>query len=128
MAATPKWSMPEGIDLTRFEELAERCRRDPELRARLESGDAAEEAAALGVELPPGVETRIVANTDEVFHLPFPSDPDGTLGDETLRHVIGGSTLGTASTVGSVGTVSSTPSCFGSASSGGSVGTAGSAA
>lgn len=128
MVAIPKWSMPEGIDVTRFEELAERYRGDPELRARLDSGDAAGEVAALGLALPPGVETRIVANTDEVFHLPLPSDPDGPLGDETLRHVTGGTTLGTASTVGSVGSISTTPSCFGSASSGGSVGTAGSAA
>lgn len=128
MVAPSQWSLPEGVDWTRFEELAERYRNDPELRARVEDGDAGGEVAALGLALPPGVETRIVANTDEVFHLPLPSDPDGPLGDETLRHVTGGSTLGTASTVGSVGSLSTTPSCFGSASSGGSVGTAGSAA
>ena len=127
MTAPSQWPAPEGVDLARFEELAERYRGDPELRARLEAGDAAGEVAELGLALPPGVETRFVANTDEVFHLPLPFDPNETLGDETLGRVAGGSTVGTAASVGSIGTLSTTPSCFGSAGSIGSVGTAGSA-
>ena len=128
MTAPSHWAAPEGVDWARFEELAERYRGDPELRARLESGDAAGEVAKLGLALPPGVETRFVANTDEVFHLPLPFDPNGTLGDETLGRVTGGSTVGTAATVGSIGTLSTVPSCAACAGSIGSVGTAGSAA
>ena len=48
MTAPSQWPAPEGVDLARFEELAERYRGDPELRARLESGDAAGEVGRAG--------------------------------------------------------------------------------
>lgn len=120
------WAPEARANWARAEDLARRYRDDPELRARIESGGAANEIAALGIELPPGVETRVVANSDEVWHLALPSDPNAALGDETLTDVSGGaSTLGSAASVGSIGCIicSTGPS---SLSSVGSAGTAGS--
>ena len=121
------WSPEERAGQARIEDLARRYRDDPELRARIDSGDAAEEIAALGVEPSSGVETRIVANTDEVYHLALPSDPNAMLSDKTLSDVSGGSSLGSASSAGSIGSFvcSTAPS---SLSSAGSAGTAGSRA
>ena len=121
------WSQQERANWARFENLAERYRDDPELRARIDSGDTAREVDELGIDPPPGVEFRIVANSPEVHHLALPSDPNTALGDETLNRAVGGSSLGTAASVGSVGTFgcSTAPS---SLSSVGTVGTAGSAA
>ena len=107
----------------RVADLARRYRDDPELRARIDSGDMADEIARLGVALPGGVEPRIVANSDEVYYLALPPDPNATMGDETLAQVSGGASLGSAS---SVGTMSSF-GCSTWVSSIGSAGTAGTA-
>ena len=113
----------------RFEDLARRYRDDPELRAKIDSGDVADEIAFLGVEavLPADAEPRIVVNSDEVYHLALPSDPNAMLGDDTLTNVSGGSTLGSAASVGSMSSFLCVcvPSSVGSA---GTAGTAGSRA
>lgn len=114
----------ERANQARAEDLSRRYRDDPELRARIDSGDVADEIAWLGVELPSGVEPRIVANSDEVYHIALPSDPNAMLGDETLAQVTGGApTLGSASSAGSM----SSFACSTFASSASSAGTAGTA-
>ena len=121
------WTPEERANQTRIEDLAERYRADPELRARIDSGDAAGMLAELGIDLPPGVDHRIVADTREVRHFALPPDPNTLLRDETLADVSGGSTLGSAASVGSMCSFvcSTGPS---SLSSAGTAGTAGSRA
>lgn len=100
--------------------LADACRGDAELRARIET----EPRAVLsehGIELPASVEARVVSDTDDIFHMIMPPDPNMELGDEALRGVAAGTQ--TASSGGTVGTLGCLPSCIGSASS---LGTAGS--
>ena len=114
-------------DRARLESLAGRYRDDPELRARLDAGDAAGALDELGLDLPPGVEARFAANTDEVFHVVLPPNPNKTLADEALIQAVGGSTAGSAGTVGTMSSFacSTGPSCIGS---GGTASTAGSRA
>ena len=97
-------------------------RADPELRARLAGGDYAPAAEAFGLNVPEGAELRFVPNTETVFHLPIPVDPNQAISDTTLDDVTGGSSAGTASSIGTLGTVgcSTGPSTVGT---GGSVGT-----
>ena len=114
-----------GENLERFAEMAARYRDDAALRARVDSGDVEDELRELGVKPIPGVEMRIVADSDEVTHFMFPPDPNAGLGDESLRGVAGGvDTAGTAGTISSASTLacSCAPSTLGS---GGCVGTAG---
>ena len=99
-----------------LESLAERYRGDEELRARIDSGDAAGALAEIGVEVPPGAEVRVVENTDAVYHVAMPADPSAELSDWALAPVAGGSTAD-AVPLSSVGTASTIPSCVGSASS-----------
>ena len=113
---------------TRAGRLAGRCRADAELRARLAGASAEDELRMLGIAPPPGVETRIVADTEETMHVVFPMDPDSALSDESLRSVSGGAG-GTVSTIGSVGTAgsfgcSTAPSTVSSGGTAGSAGTA----
>ena len=93
---------------------------DAGLRARIETEPRAV-LSERGIELPVSVETRIVADTDDVFHMIMPPDPNMDLGDEALHGVAAGTQ--TASSGGTVGTFGCLPSCIGSASS---LGTAGS--
>ena len=114
-----------GENLERFADMAARYRDDAALRARVDSGDVEDELRELGVKPIPGVEMRIVADSDEVTHFMFPPDPNAGLGDESLRGVAGGvDTAGTAGTISSASTLacSCAPSTLGS---GGCVGTAG---
>lgn len=114
-----------GRNLERFADLAVRYRDDAELRDRIDRGDAAPELRDLGIAPIPGVEMRIVADTDEVTHVAFPADPNMSLSDESLNGMAGGQTAGSASTIATASTFacSTAPSSLGSA---GSVGTAGS--
>ena len=79
-----------GAVRRRYERFTERMRDDAGLRARVESGDAEGALRALGVEAPPGVELRVAVDTDEVFHIAFPPDPNANLRDEELTWVVGG--------------------------------------
>ena len=94
-------------------------RADPALRARAEA-DPHGVLAERGMEIPPAVDVHIVANTDEVFHVVLPADPNTVLADETLEGVAGGAAAcaGCASTASTLGTAIS---CIGT---GGSIGTA----
>ena len=118
------WSPEERAGQTCAEDLAQRYRDDPELRARIDSGDTADALAELGIDLPPDVDHRIVANTDDVYHLALPPDPNEAITDEALGSVSGGnSNVSTAGSVGSMGSFGC--SCFpSSVSSVGSLGTA----
>lgn len=43
-----------------------------------------------GIEVPKGLEIKVVVNTDTVHHLAIPAKPSGQLGDEALDAVAGG--------------------------------------
>ena len=61
---------------------------DEELKQRLVD----EPAAVLeehGIEVPPGIQLRVVEDTDEVCHLVLPPSPSGDLVDEDLTSSIG---------------------------------------
>lgn len=103
-------------------EFAERYYGDEALRARVGTDDPEGTLLRLGIDPPEDMETRIVANTEDVVYFVFPLDPNKQLADEDLSVVAGGATGGSvacASTVGSflsclgsVGTAS-TASCAG---------------
>ena len=69
-----------------------------------------------GLDVPPGVELRVAADTDDVFHFVFPADPNAALEDEMLSAISGGR-ASTAGSAGCLGCASTAPSCLGSASS-----------
>ena len=109
--------------------LTQRCRGDAGLRERLAGDGGQGELRKLGIEPSvPGMELRIVADTEETTHLVFPPDPDGVLSDEALLRVAGGSTASSALSIGSAAsfacsTAPSTVSSASSASTAGSVDT-----
>ena len=113
---------------TRVGILAGRCRDDAELRERLAGDAGRDELRKLGIEPSvPGMEMRIVADTEETTHLVFPPDPDAVLSDEALLRVVGGSTTSSAACLGTGGSMGcstgpSTLSSGGTASTAGSVG------
>ena len=92
-------------------EFAERYYGDASLQARVGAGDPEETLSHLGIDPPENVETRIVANTEEVVHFVFPPDPNTHLADEHLSVVAGGATGGS---VGCASTIASFLSCLGS--------------
>ena len=92
-----------------------RYRGDAALRERLVGGDYSD----LDLEIPPGVEVRIVQETPGVHYCPMPPDPNTWLGDQALENISGGTTP--VSSVGTVGTLASFPSCLSSAGSAGSL-------
>lgn len=79
-----------------------------------------------GIFISDDVDIQVHMNTDEVFYLVFPPDPNEMLQDEALTAIAGGKCAGTAGTAGSASTASTLTICWGSASSAGSVGSAGS--
>ena len=113
-------------NMERFHAFAARYREDPELRARIESGDLSDAVAGLGLPHPPeGKEVRIVADTLEVVHIIMPPDPNADLTDESLRAVAGGGKC--AGTTGCAGTASTMacstiPGSVSTASTAGTVG------
>lgn len=61
---------------------------DDELKQRL----LTEPSAVLeehGIEVPSGIELRVVEDTDEIYHLVLPASPAGDLLDEELTSSIG---------------------------------------
>ncbi|MCY4430997.1 MAG: hypothetical protein OXC11_11480 [Rhodospirillales bacterium] len=123
------WGMDRSLDesVNDFFEIARIYHSDG--GTRIEPGTEAYAALSrMGIELPPGMDIQVSANSDDTFHVVFPPDPNTALSDEMLGSVAGGST---ASTVGSYGTAStigcalSTVSSAGTASSVGSAGSAG---
>ena len=112
----------DGVD--RLAELAFRYRDDEGLRRRIEAGDTGDVVAELGLELAPNAAARFVVNTDDVVHFVMPPDPNAPLDEAELGPVTAGSGTNTASSAGSLGTLSCFPSCLGSTSSVGTAGTA----
>ena len=66
-------------------------REDATLRERIDTGDR-EAAVAHGLPLPPDITVKIVENTDTVFHLVMPPDPNAPLDEEALQAAAGGQT------------------------------------
>ena len=99
-------------------------RSDPEFRGR-----ATSEVRSLleqhGIALPQGVQVEIIENTDELYHLVLPPDPNAILSEEDLSMVAGGTTAGTAGTLGSLSSASSVPSTVSTAGSASTASTAG---
>ena len=129
---TPDKMTPERVqgyqsNFTPFRSLAERYRQDESLRARVDAGDVEDLLPELGINPPPGVEVRIVADGAGTHHVVLPPDPNQQLSDEALAAVAGGGkTASTAGTVGTAGSMacSTVPSSASTAGSAGSVGTA----
>ena len=109
-----------------MQELNAAYRSDEELRRRIDGGDAAPAVEAFGLDMPAGLELRVVADTAEVFHMVLPPDPNAVVADSALSEVAGGSTASSAGTVGSAGCFgcSTSPSTLSSVGSAGSAGTA----
>lgn len=109
-----------------FEALGDRYRSDASLRAKVDSGNVAQELGELGISLPPGMSARIVVDTESTHHVVLPPDPNKALADETLGLVAGGKTAGSAGSAGSASSFACTtvPSSASSASTAGTVGTA----
>lgn len=104
-----------------------RYREDPEFRTRVEAEPRAT-LENLGMSFRPAdVEVQVSANTEDVFHVIVPVDPNVALSDESMQRAVGGSTASTAASAGSATTLSTLPSCASTASSAGTVGSAGSA-
>ena len=114
----PKTPTPADVDDGRAwaAAFAERYRTDEEMRRRCESGETVEVVLEHGKRLPPGVEARVVEDTDEVVHMVFPQDPNIHLADDVLVDVAGGTTTESydPSTASSVSSLSSAPSCVSS--------------
>ena len=98
-----------------LQRFSERYRADAALRDRLAGGDYSD----LDVEVPPGVEIRVVLETADTYYCPMPPDPNAQLEDQALDAVAGGNTR--VSTVATAGTAGSFPSCIGSFGSAGSL-------
>lgn len=114
---TPPAPPPTAEEMTvvgdKLESFADDWRTDPALRARAARAPG-EVLSERGLDIPTDRDMRIVANTDEVYYLTLPPDPNARLADENLRSVSGGANcLGSAGTVSTAGTI---PSTLGSSS------------
>jgi hypothetical protein len=108
-----------------IQRIAERYRAEPAFRSSLE-GNARTELVSLGLNLPEGLEVRVVANTDDVAYFVMPPDPNVELADESLLAVAGGSSAGSTGSASTISTLMSIPGTFSSAGTAGTIGTAGS--
>ena len=79
-----------GDFLLGIEALSERYRGDEEFRSQMATGGTADSLSEFGLLIPAQAEVRIVENTDEIFHLVLPADPNTSLSDELLNTVTGG--------------------------------------
>ena len=103
------------INFERLMDIAERYSVDADLRARIEAGDVSDVLSDLGLLLPSDIGVRITANSEDLFNVVFPPDPNVILDDELLNAITAGA--GTVGTVGSSGSVSTLGGCLSSASS-----------
>ena len=104
-----------------YGQLVSRAWSDPAFKQRLLS-DPAAVLKEQGIDVAPGVEVRVVENTENVVYLALPPQPKEGLSDEQLDQVAGGTTIGTAGTLGSIGCVCGTG---GTVFSAGTAGTSG---
>ena len=107
------------INFERLVGVAERYRVDAELRERIESGDISDVLSDLGLQLPSDIGVHVTANTEDLFNVVFPPDPNVILDDERLGAITAGA--GTLGTVSSSGSVSTLRGCLSSASTVGTV-------
>ena len=71
-------------------DFADRCRNDPEYRAKVHA-DPVAAIAEYGVAVPDSVrDVRVVENTGDTVYCVFPADPDGAMSDDDLNWVAGG--------------------------------------
>lgn len=96
---------PELVDRysRTLQAMANDCRDDPEFRARVDAEPRAA-FADRGLPLPRHSEVRVVRNTENVFYMAIPPDPNTTLSDAALEQAAGG---------GSASCISTLPSCIG---------------
>ena len=92
---------------------------DDDFKQRL-LADPAAVLQAEGIAVPQGVELRAVENTDKVMYFMLPPKPGDELSDEQLDQLAGGDCAGSASSLGSIGTLFgslstvSSAGCYGS--------------
>ena len=103
-------------------------RDDPEFRAQIESEPRAA-LAGVGIDfqdsgVDAGLEVQVYANTEDVFHMVMPLNPNTPLSDEAMTDMAGGSTASSAGSAGSGSTVSTPASSLSSAGTAGSAGSA----
>ncbi len=110
---------------TLIERITDRYYEDADFRETLDS-DARAALADMGLQLPEGIEVKVVASTSRQAYVVLPPDPNVDLDDEALTAVAGGSSSGTAGSAGTVSTLSSFTVTIGCAATAGTVGTAGS--
>ena len=110
--------VPGGVEKLLL--FAEEYRGDQELRS-LADHDPHTALARFNIQFPAELDIRIVENTDKVFNLVMPPDPNAALLDEALVEIAGGKSASSAGTVGSASSIGTT---FASASSAGSAGSA----
>ena len=80
-----------------LQEFGTRYRADAAVRARVAGGDYSD----LELQLPRGMELRVMEQTADTFYFPLPPDPNSVLADETLLGMSGGSyTAGSMATLG----------------------------
>lgn len=99
---------------------------DAGLRQRIDSGDGSPLLEAVGLNLPDGVDARVVPAKEDVHYVIMPPDPSFMIRDQELETVAGGSTVGTggSAATGSTFLCSCIPSCVGTLSSAGTAGSA----
>ena len=124
---TPEVAQKYQANFASFRSLSDRYWEDETLRGRIDAGDVGDLLPDLGIEISPGIDVRIVADSSDTRYFVLPPDPNVPLSDETLGMVAGGGK--TASSAGTVGTASTmacstVPSSASSAGTAGSVGTA----
>ena len=89
--------LAESIEATR--QFAERYRADPEVRSRVARGDVSD----LGLELPAGVEVKVVEQSADTYYFTLPPPSLAVLSGEMLEVVSGGT--GYAPDMSHLGTV-----------------------
>ena len=104
---------------TKMASLAAKHFGNEEIMKRIADGEAREALADMGISVPMGMEVSVVANTNDVFHVVMPADPNASLSDEELLSTSGGfggtgagGTTGTADApMNANSTAASVPSC-----------------
>ena len=100
----------EALDnLRAMWEMARSYRDDPDFRARLDA-EPRTVLADGGIEIEPAeIDLRVWANTEDVFYVALPPDPNIVLLDESLQETAGGTTAGTAACAVASGYTSGCP-------------------
>ena len=95
--------------MTALQSVAKNYHEDSQFRAQLEASPRSV-LTDKGVELPPDLDVRVFANTEDVFHVVLPSDPTTLISDNSLVDVAGGRYGETPRQRSALSTVSTIPS------------------